>query len=587
MSTDPSSRPEDRGKYSLRSPLRMMSPSMPKQVRRKSSFILRGDSSEDFPSPHDSIFEAYSFSAANSDEGSHKVELVSISQHSPGAMNGVAVTDENATQLPVTDHKLSVGDTEFRYGRGTILGTITEQKSSNTIRTLAHTRSADNLPTVLFLNHCDSFELAKSPRRKQSFSVDDLASIQRNYHEACAMIERETHKPLPVHEIYAQPKTPVHPPVHRPPTPPGMPSWTAAQSLPRQVRGPNNGSGVQNRLQRLLHLPASGITISSRVPSRSISTPLPNRIAPRFRPPRSVYGPIDRHPFLNAPIAKVGEVLPSAPLVPPACASSSGTQTGTRLPKPTGKRKLEKRVRFTPSATARDSEMISLQTAMMTTSTSALHPLDTVQISPDVTDGPPTLRCPHRKGRREALRFLHDERNLNHEAVVLPSNEFLLLTNQSPPQTQASTPIVLLAEPASLPSSRHTSLTAADSACFDLQPTRATSYSSMAHLIPRVPISSSPIPSSLNPNGLHNATLPKESWCWKCSVEKGMNKIDHWWMQSSSFFCLICFGIDVDDDMNLSRDVGHISHHGRPGGLFRHETVGPRRVVLEQTPVTF
>jgi hypothetical protein len=39
--------------------------------------------------------------------------------------------------------------------------------------------------------------------------------------------------------------------------------------------------------------------------------------------------------------------------------------------------------------------------------------------------------------------------------------------------------------------------------------------------------------------------------------------------------------------MNLSRDVGHISHHGRPGGLFRHETVGPRRVVLEQTPVTF
>jgi hypothetical protein len=83
----------------LRSPLRMMSPSMPKQVRRKSSFILRGDSSEDFPSPHDSIFEAYSFSAANSDESSHKVELVSISQHSPGAMNGVAVTDENATQL--------------------------------------------------------------------------------------------------------------------------------------------------------------------------------------------------------------------------------------------------------------------------------------------------------------------------------------------------------------------------------------------------------------------------------------------------------------------------------------------------------
>lgn len=585
MYTDPSARPEDKGNSSSRPPLRMISPSMPKQVRRKSSFILRGDSSEDFPSPHDSIFEAYSFSAANSDESSNKFELVSISQHSLGAMSGFAVTNENSTQRTAADHTLSVGDIEFRYGRGTILGTITEQKSSNTMRTLAHTRSADDLPTVVFLNHCDSFELAKSPRRKQSFSVDDLASIQRNYHEACAMIERETHKPLPVHEIYAQPKTPMHPPVHRPPTPPGMPSWTAAQSLPRPVRGPNNGSVVQSRLQRFLNLPVSGVTHSSRVRSRSITTPLPNRIAPRFRPPRSVYGPIDRHPFLNAPIAKVGEIPLSAHLVHPASGTSSGTQPGTRLPKPTGKRKLGKRVRFTPSATARDSEMNSLQTAIMTTSTSAVHPLDTVQISPDFTHGPLTLRCPHRKGRREALRLLHGEKTLNHDAAVLPRSEFLLLTNQPPPQTQTSTSLVSLADPASLPSSRNTSLTAADSGCFDSQPNRATSFSSTAHLILRVPSSSSPTPSSVHPNGPQNTTLPNEPWCWKCSVERGMKKIDRWWMQSSSCFCLICFGIDVDDDMNLSRDFGH-SNHGMPGGSFRHENLGPRRVVLEQTPVT-
>jgi hypothetical protein len=131
MSTDPSARPEDRGKSSSRSPLRMISPSMPKQVRHKSSFILRGDSSEDFPSPHDSIFEAYSFSTANSDEGSHKVELGSISQHRQG-VSGVAVTDENTTQLTAPDHTLSVGDIEFRYGRGTILGTITEQRNTCT-----------------------------------------------------------------------------------------------------------------------------------------------------------------------------------------------------------------------------------------------------------------------------------------------------------------------------------------------------------------------------------------------------------------------------------------------------------------------
>jgi hypothetical protein len=88
--------------------------------------------------------------------------------------------------------------------------------------------------------------------------------------------------------------------------------------------------------------------------------------------------------------------------------------------------------------------------------------------------------------------------------------------------------------------------------------------------------------SSSKPSGIRNATSAKESWCWKCSIEKGMNKIDHWWMQSASCMCIVCFGVDIDDDMSLSHENGayHGSHHDMPGGMFGQEIVGPRRVVL-------
>jgi hypothetical protein len=592
MSTTPAVQSDGVRNSSLRSPLRPISPPSQKQIlRRKSSFILRGDSSEDCPSSQDSIFEAFYCSAANSEESSHKIDLNSISppqQHNSGGANASTGTNENNRQLTAPSGTISVEDVEFRYGRGTILETITEQKSSNTMRTLARARSADDFPKILFLNHCDSFEVAKSPRRKQSFSVDDLALIQQNYHEACAMIERETRKALPVHEIYAQPKDPIHPPVHRPPTPPGMPSWTAAQNLPRPTRGSNNTTGVQNRLQRFLNLPASGTAFSSRVPTRTVSAPLPSQIAPRFRPPRSVYGPIDRHPFITAPVAKVINMPPSVS-VPPTAPSSSGTQMGIRLPKPTGKRKLGKRVRFTPSATARDSEMVSLQTAVMTTITSAMHPLAPAQVTPDIAHGLPNSRCPHGKGRRDALKRLRNSLNL--DTTTPPNNEYLPLSDQSPPRStstlvsQTPTPILSPSIPAWLPSSRHASINTV-STIFDSQPSRATSYSSTAHLMSGISRSSAPTPSSPVPIGTGNKTSPKESWCWKCSVEKGINKIDHWWMQSANCMCIVCFGVDIDDDMSLhhSDSAAHSSHRDMPGGIFGQEIVGPRRVVLEQTP---
>jgi hypothetical protein len=58
-------------------------------------------------------------------------------------------------------------------------------------------------------------------------------------------------------------------------------------------------------------------------------------------------------------------------------------------------------------------------------------------------------------------------------------------------------------------------------------------------------------------------------------------------MQSASCMCIVCFGVDVDDDMSLHHSAGaaHASRHIVPGGLPGQEIVGPRRVVLEHTPV--
>ena len=559
MSTAPALQPDALASSSSRTPLRAISPPTQKQVRRrKSSFVLRGDSSEECPSSHDSIFEAYCFSIANSEESSHKLDSIPVStleQDNPGGKNEPSRIDENHKQLIAPADTLSVPDVEFRYGWGTILDTITEQKSSNTMRTLARTRSADDFPKVPFLNHCDSFEVTKSPRRKLSFSVDDLAMIQQNYHEACAMIERETRKPLPVHEIYAQPKDPIHPPVYRPPTPPGMPSWTAAQKLPRPTRGSNNAPSTQNLLQRIFNLPSSRSSPASRIPTRTVSAPLPSRIAPRFRPPRSVYGAIDRHPFATAPIAKVAQMPPD----PLPVARPSGIQIETRLPKPTGKRKLGKRVRFTPSATARDSEMVSLQTAITTTSASAMHPLAPVQLTPGVANAVQTPTCPHRKGRRLALKLLKN--SLNPDSTTAPVDEYLPLSDQSPPRSTSSlalplpTPILSPTISTLLPSSRQASTNTAESTVLDSHLSRATSFSSTAHLMTGARGSASPIPDSFGQSG--NDTLStKVHWCWKCTMEKGVNKIDHWWTQSAGCMCMLCFVVNVDDDMSIYQSSG-------------------------------
>lgn len=113
------------------------------------------------------------------------------------------------------------------------------------------------------------------------------------------------------------PQVPILEPVERPSTPPGMPSWTAAQTPPPAMpRRPYHIPRRPNRLQRFLGLMPSGITLSARVPQPGTERVEPTPVttpatmgrgqrAPRFRPPRSVYGELSRHPFNNAPIASV------------------------------------------------------------------------------------------------------------------------------------------------------------------------------------------------------------------------------------------------------------------------------------------
>ena len=156
-------------------------------MRRKSSFIRRIDSSEECPSPHGSIYEAYYFSTTNtSDESFNRIEQmgtdIPMAQLRTLDMTNPVVRNDLTTQIP-----------EFKYGHGTVLDTIMEKKSSGTIRSLYRPRSADDVKKAPFLCHRDSFLVSKSPRRKHSFSLDDLQLVNRSYHEVC-------------HEIYASPK---------------------------------------------------------------------------------------------------------------------------------------------------------------------------------------------------------------------------------------------------------------------------------------------------------------------------------------------------------------------------------------------
>ncbi|KAL5318319.1 hypothetical protein ACEPPN_013378 [Leptodophora sp. 'Broadleaf-Isolate-01'] len=545
--------PADLGSSSSRSPLqqRSITPTPKNTIRRKGSFIRLPDSSEDLPSSHESIFEAVCFSA--SEASSHQAEIVDIPSRIP---RPVKRNDENSREISSSYY---IDAIYFRYGYGTALDTITEQKSFTTIRSKARTKSADNSPSIPFLGHRDSFIIAKTPRRQISFSLDDVVEIKKSYHDACAVIEQEICKPLLAQEVYAEPKAPIQAPPDRPPTPPGMPSWTESQILAIPHRRPSQAPQAprQNMIQRFFNLSGTTTTPSDQVPeerNRAVSAPVRGRAAPRFRPPKSVYGPIDQHPFAKAPIAKIQSDLPSA------------------IPKPRGKRlQKEQRVRFTPSATSQDSEVNILQAAIESTTATALNPF---QPFPAVVRPPPTKSCHHRKTSGSTT----TPEKAKVATVVEYSNRRSPVPYHRDDEASSRSPVASSTLP--VPSSTPTQAEL-DALCVpDSSRDRVTSVSSTTFLMSgglRVP---TPPPMVIEPE---NPELKKEKWCWKCTLQSAFGKLDDWWIKSAGCVCFVCCGFDIDEEGNVLGGTIHPYNATLRGG-YRDEMAGPRMIILNQTP---
>jgi len=322
-------------------------------VRRKPSFHGRAhiNSSDEVPSLNDSIYEAYHISNTNSEETIPTPNLESWLTATVHGLNlptskvrnttqntfenRVHAGDENSSPLPASSDALAVGDTSFRYGKGTTLSTITEKKSTGTIATMDCKVSCS-----LSSNY---------PRRKKSFSTGDIAPVSGSYHKVISMIENQTQ---PIREVYAEPKFPLTDPPIRASTPPGMPSWEQHQ------RGRTHTYGAQksrpNLFRRIFAVPASSrLTFTS---NSTDSTPRTNPTMTRFRPPRSAYGPINQHPFHRAPTAKPCVVPEQALGTATAANPAIGLelrQTQPRCPgrsKTIGKRKSGLSLTLTPTA---------------------------------------------------------------------------------------------------------------------------------------------------------------------------------------------------------------------------------------------
>ncbi|KAL3426731.1 hypothetical protein PVAG01_00240 [Phlyctema vagabunda] len=321
--------------------------------RRKSTLSKRraADSSELSPSPHSSIFEAYRISPGTSEENERSV--------------AERKTERRATRSTPEE------ELPFRYGRGTMLETIIEKKSNMTLSTLARTRSTDDLSSLM--NMQQQRDVARL-RRKQSFSVDDLILVNRSYNATGTAPTASD-----AAEIYAQPKMPLQAPPDRPSTPPGMPSWTAAQVL-RTRAAPDIPQRLSSRLQRFF-----GVQEVQRQARPPMQRGPDGRRIPRYRPPSSVYGNIDDHPFTTAMMAK-----PQQPI---------------GLPRPTGLRRPGQNLHTTPIA-GDSSELLSFRTAPESRRAS-------VRLS--ASSG---KQCPHLKERLAHLRQTLEPQD---STSVLPS----------------------------------------------------------------------------------------------------------------------------------------------------------------------
>ena len=548
-----------------RSPLNPLMPASPnipsKQIRRKSSFAVRVDSSEDLPSPHDSIFEAlYTPRPDHNDDARDK--FVNIPLNTPIAWRTAIFPENNENERLEDGVPSLVEEAEFLYGHGTALDTITEQKSYGTLRTQCTGDLGRDLPNFPFARHRDSFALNQGPfRRRQAFSHDDIDLLQESYHDACAMIEREAKKPLIIHELYTQPMSPIHEPLERPQTPEGMPSWTAAQ-----IAAPPNASQPQGqvvpatsscfrRFLRITPKPARFMSVS-----RSVSDPLRGRPAPRFRPPRSVYGNMEQHPFNSAPKARV-------------------VARTIESPKPSsmrGKNKSKIRgtlgVRFTPSATQRDSEINTLRTAIEATSISAPHPIEPFHA--DIAAIPSLdIKCPHAKGRAATAKHIQ-VLPLSRTATDPQSFEYVVH-----PPVMCTSPDVGGSQvaPSPNPERSATPFSFVPSECnlvMESNILRSPSISSTQHLMSGGIRTDSQLYHQRSLKRANNTAVGEGAKvqvveCWKCKLDKVGNKFGTFKKRSVNVLYYICCGHDVRDD-------GASGVHLRGGGQCESALPAPR-----------
>lgn len=313
-------------------------------------------------------------------------------------------------------------------------------------------------------------------------------------------------------------------------------------------------------VQRFFNLSGYTPTPRDQIPeerNRAVSAPVRGRTAPRFRPPKSVYGPIDQHPFAKAPVAKIHSSTPSA------------------IPKPRKRLQKEQRVRFTPSATARDSEVNILQAAIESTTATALNPFQPApsQSLMPAVQPPPKKICHHRRTSGSTMSA--------EKPKVTTTVEYS--TRRSPlPYHRGDLPSWSPAESSIRPASPSTPTQAErDSLCvLDSNRDRPLSVTSTTFLMSgglRAPSPPPHVPAPKIPE------LKKEKWCWKCAVQIVFDKLDDWWMKSAGCVCFVCCGFDIDDEGNVSTSTIH-SYNATLRGGYGDAMSGPRMVVLNQTP---
>lgn len=553
-----------RAKYPSQTPVKV--------VRRKSSFIRIVDSSEDSPSIHDSIYEAGCFSSRSSDDD--PIELRQLEILPDRNLRRTVHHEENNENLRVhhTVTKNQVEDdvgAQFIYGRGTVLNTITELSAKNsnaTMRTQTRPKSMDDINSVFSKDH------------KRSFSVDDTTALDSFYHEAVSAIEGTPCQSFIIRDIYAEPKIPIQEPPKRPPTPPGMPSWTAHQTLPLR-RSPCDASIAPRRSRRFLGLPASSISLSLSITdlnSRVRSTSAPQvQVAPRFRPPRSVYGLIDQHPFNRASISKVDQPVNTLPIMRPESPITS-TETRSTFPRLAGRCRPSRQVRFTPSVTGQDPEAHSTQDRYY----SPITPQRRSSIAAHLTVLPTLIssqqkKCPHHARRKPFNTAASTSPSRQHSTRLFQQGLFQQDSTASPSHLgipwvgRSGRDDLRPNSPFDNDTTCNISITSTTDLVSDglIDASPQSSPTRHARLIDQFPL-----PPISRPQDDSHPPLR----CWRCKVQSivcaSIEKGRKWMKESRHCLILICCGYDCDDD---SRPGSGFGWNGR---LVDVEQRGPRNM---------